>query len=412
MTRKAQLTDGGRLTTTRRVIATGTVALSAILATACSGPARPPDPRPPQPSMPQSCTKDGPVVYAVGGRQDSPVPELTGSMRSAAATAVREGSAIGLVDVDGRPSLVKAGAFSDPGVNSVALQAAQQHFLGSLDSAIEHIRAAFPHADVLDALNVAGHAIRAACQHGGTVYLEDSGLQETGVVNFRQSRLLGAAPASIAGSLAKKHELPYLTGITVVLVGIGYTALPQQPLSISQQANVVAIWAAIARAGGATVHVDPAPLSGAAPAHVPAVSLVPVPPVSTVHGPGGSIIHNLPDTLLFHFNSAKLLHGADAVLQPLAGQARSKRLWVSVTGYASPEGSAAYNKGLSKRRAIAVRDRLVALGLPATQVIHVHGAGTRQRQNGCLIDGHLNEARCALLRRVVIIFYPRRSRHA
>ena len=108
-------------------------------------------------------------------------------MRSAAATAVREGSAIGLVDVDGRPRLVLAGAFSDPGANSVAWQASQQHFLGSLASAVEQTRAAYPHADVLDALNVAGHAIRAACPYGGTIYLEDSGLQETGVVNFRQA---------------------------------------------------------------------------------------------------------------------------------------------------------------------------------------------------------------------------------
>jgi outer membrane protein OmpA-like peptidoglycan-associated protein len=334
---------------------------------------------------------------------------LTGAMRAAAATAVREGSAIGLVDVDGQPHLVQAGDFSDPGVNSVALQAAQQHFLGSLISAAEHVRAAFPHADVLDALNVAGHAIRAACRHGGTIYLEDSGLQESGVVNFRQAGLLGAAPASIVRSLTQKRELPYLAGITVVLVGIGYTAPPQQPLSISQQDNLVAIWAAIAKAGGATVQIDLAPLSGPAPAHVPAVSLVRVPPISSVHGADGSIITTLPDTLLFHFNSAALLPSADAVLRPLAEQARSQHLQVSVTGYASPEGSSAYNKVLSERRAIAVRDQLIALSLPPAQAIHVSGAGIRQPQNGCLIDGHLNEARCALLRRVVVIFYPRRS---
>ena len=58
--------------------------------------------------------------------------------------------------------------------------------------------------------------------------------------------------------------------MTVVLVGVGDTAPPQLPLSIGQQDNVVAIWSAIAKAGGATsVRVDPAPLSGPAPAHVP-----------------------------------------------------------------------------------------------------------------------------------------------
>jgi len=117
--------------------------------------------------MPQACTKDGPVVFAVAGRQNSPAPLLTGSMRFAAATAAREGSPVGIVDVDGRPRLIMAGAFSDPGANPLALQAAQQHFLGSLTSAVQRTRAAYPHADVLDALNVAGHAIRAACSTGG-----------------------------------------------------------------------------------------------------------------------------------------------------------------------------------------------------------------------------------------------------
>ena len=278
----------------RRVVATAAIAIPAAFAAGCAGPGTPgpgrSDPPPSSASMPQACTKDGPVVFAVAGRQNSPAPVLTGSMSSAAATAVREGSAIGVVDLDGRPRLIMAGAFSDPGANPVALQSAQQHFLGSLTSAVERIRAAYPHADVLDALNVAGHAIRAACPYGGTIYLEDSGLQETGLVNFRQTGMLSATPANVVSYLAQKHNLPYLTGMTVVLVGVGDTAPPQLPLAISQQNNVVAIWSAIAKAGGATsVRVDPAPLSGPAPAHVPAVLLVPIPQIPLPEIPGAQV---------------------------------------------------------------------------------------------------------------------------
>ena len=354
----------------RCMIATAAIAVSAILAAGCASQgstADPgsPGPAPPSPAMPQVCTKTGPVVFAVAGWEDSPAPVLTGAMQSAAATAVREGSAIGLVDLDGRPRLVMGGAFRDPGVNSVALQAAQQHFLSSLTSAVEHTRAAWPHADVLDALNVAGHAIRAACPYGGTIYLEDSGLQETGVVNFRETGMLSADPAAVASFLTRQHDLPYLAGITVVLAGVGDTAPPQAPLSISEQDNVTAIWSAIAKAGGATsVQVDPAPVSGPAPAHVPAVLLVPLPAVTSVSGPDGTT-YRLPDMLLFYFDSATLVPTADAVLRPLAEQARRRHLEVSITGYASPEGSVTYNVALSKRRAIAVRDRLIALGLPA-----------------------------------------------
>jgi OOP family OmpA-OmpF porin len=386
------------------MIAAAAVTALATLAAGCASHGSAPEPPPPTASMPQVCTKAGPVVFAVSGRQNSPAPVLTGAMQAAAATAVRQGSAIGLVDLDGRPRLIMAGAFSDPGANPLALQAAQRHFLNSLTSAVEHTRAAWPHADVLDALNVAGHAIRAACPHGGTIYLEDSGLQETAPVNFRETGIIGAAPADVVSFLAHQGDLPYLTGITVVLAGLGDTAPPQVPLSIGEQQNVTAIWVAIANAGGATsVRVDPAPLGGPAPARVPLVLPVPVPAASSMPGPGGTLITSLPDVLLFYFNSATLAPTADAVLRPLAERARSQHLGVSIAGYASPEGSAAYNIALSERRAMAVRDRLIALGLPADQITRVTGVGSAgQSLNYCLVNGQLDEARCATLRRVVV----------
>jgi outer membrane protein OmpA-like peptidoglycan-associated protein len=351
---------------------------------------------------------DGPVVFAVAGRQNSPAPVMTGTMQSAASAAVREGSAIGLVDLDGHPRLIMAGAFRDPGANPVALQAAQQHFLGSLASAVEHTRAAWPHADMLEALDVAGRTVRAACPYGGTIYLEDSGLQESGLVNFRQPGMVGADPAGVVSFLARQHDLPHLAGIALVLAGVGDTAPPQAPLSIAEQDNVTAIWSAIARASGArSVRADPAPLDGPAPDRVPAVLLVPVPAVSTVHGPGGTIITSVPDTLLFSFNSATLVPAADTVLRPLTQTARRQHLTVSITGYASPEGSAAYNVALSERRARAVRDRLIALGLPALQVTSVTGAGSAgESLDYCLVGGRLDQAKCAMLRRVVITLSP------
>ena len=402
----------------RCMIAAAAIAVSAILAAGCASQGPAPDPgspgpAPPSPSMPQVCTKNGPVVFAVAGRQDSPAPVLTGAMQSAAATAVREGSAIGLVDLDGRPRLIMAGAFSDPGVNPVALQAAQQHFLSSLTSAVERTRAAWPHADVLDALNVAGHAIRAACPYGGTIYLEDSGLQETGLVNFRETGMLGAEPADVVSFLARQHDLPHLAGMTVVLAGIGDTAPPQVPLSIGEQDNVTAIWSAIAKAGGATsVRVDPAPLSGPAPAHVPAVLPVPVPAVSSVPGRGGT-----------SFTACRTCCSSTSTAQPWSPapmpscgpsreRARDRHRLVSITGYASPEGSAAYNVALSERRAIAVRDRLIALGLPPAQITRVTGAGTAgQTLSACLTQGQLDEAKCATLRRVVVTLSPAEAGH-
>jgi OOP family OmpA-OmpF porin len=389
----------------------------AALVVGCGAQA-PPDAEPDSHSvyMPRVCTKNGPVVFVVSGRQDSPAPLLTGIMRSGASMAVHEGSAIGLVDLDGRPRLVLAGAFSDPGANPVALQAAQQHYLSSLTSAVDDTRAAYPHANVLDALNVAGHAIRAACPHGGTVYLEDSGLQETGLVNFRQVGVLGAEPTDVVSFLAHQHDLPYLAGMTVVLTGLGDTASPQPPLSISLQSNVVAIWSAVAKAGGArSVLVDPTPVSGSAPAHVPPVLLVPVPAQPawappTTPGPSnpGFVFPDSgpvgfePNTTVFRQPAAAL-----AALQPLARYlAANPSERIELTGTTAHWGSLAGSIALARRRANRVKAVLVQMGARPSQII-TRGLGWRfpgyindQGANGSLLPGPAEHNRSVIATRI------------
>ena len=388
----------------------------AALAAACAGQGPAPDPRPPSVAMPQVCTKGGPVVFVVGGRQERPAPVMTGSMQTAATKAVREGSAIGLVDLDGRPRVVMAGAFSDPGANPLALQAAQQHYLSSLTRAVERTRAEFPHADVLDALNVAGHAVRGACRYGGTIYLEDSGLEETGLVNFHEIGMLGARPADVVSFLAHQHDLPYLAGIAVVLVGFGDTALPQHPLSISQQADVVAIWSAIAKAGGAApVRVDQSPLSGPAPAHVPLVLSVPVPaepvwmpPTSSGASNPGFVFPDSgpvgfePDTAVFRDPAA-----AHVALRRLASYlAADPSARIELTGTTARWGPFAGAVALSWHRADAVKAALVHMGAAPGQ-IKTRGLGWRFRgyindrgPGGTLLPGPAEHNRSVIVSKV------------
>ena len=128
----------------------------------------------------------------------------------------------------------------------------------------------------------------------------------------------------------------------------------------------------------------------------------------SVTGPRHSAGLSVPADELFAFNSASLLGGADGILRPLIGRARAQHQFVSITGYASPDGgSAAYNLALSQARALAVRNRLVALGLPPSQIGQVTGLGTAgQPARACDRDGQLDEALCAGLRRVVILLIP------
>jgi OmpA-OmpF porin, OOP family len=329
-------------------------------------------------AMPHECAKTGPVVFAVSGRADSPAPTLTTSMQTAATMAVDDGSPIGIVDVDGDPALIEAGAFSDKGANPIALANDQQAYLSSLAAAIQATRATHPDVDVLDALEVAGRALHAACNYGGTIYLEDSGLQETGAVNFRQG-MLGAAPGDVVSFLAKEGELPELRGLNMVLVGIGDTAPPQQPLSIGQRDNLIAIWTAIAKAGGAvSVSVDPSPRNGvSAPEHVPPVQLVPVPALQawapsdhTYVFPDEGPVGFLPNLAKFRDPAAAIaaLRGLGTYL------AANPSVRIKLTGTTARVPPLSGCIGLSLQRAEAVRRVLLTYGAHLDQ-ISIAGVG-------------------------------------
>lgn len=360
------------------------------------------------PAMPAKCTRAGPVVFVVSGRQDSPAPSFTGDMSAAAQTAISQGSPVGLVDLDGKPRLTQAGRFTDPGVNSEALQNDQQNYMSELTSAVQDVRAKFPHADMLDALDEAGRAAHAGCKHGGTVYVEDSGLQETGSMNFRQPGLLGATPADVVAFLKAAGDLPHLAGLRLVFAGLGDTAPPQQPLAIPQRDNLIAIWTAIAYAGGATsVVIDPAPRAGiSAPKHVPLVLLVPVPaePVwnsgdrSFVFPDSGPVGFE-PNTTVFRNRAAAL-----AALRPLARYLVANRpARIELTGTTAHWGTLASCIVLARQRASTVKSVLLGMGADADQ-IRTRGLGWRfpgyendQGPDGSLLPGPAEHNRSVIV---------------
>jgi hypothetical protein len=226
-------------------------------------------------AMPQTCAGGGAVIFAVSGRENSPAPALTPRMTNAAINAIKEGSAIGIVDLDGRPRLVAAGAFGNPAPNREVAEEEEINYLQTIARTVSSVRAAAAHADVLDALATSGYAIRASCDHGGTIYVLDSGLQETGTPNFSKPGVLDDSPSKIVALLASQDDLPPLQGINIVFTGLGDTAAPQGQLSSGQHKQLIAVWSAIAKASGvASVTIDYTPRSGAAPTHVPPVQLV------------------------------------------------------------------------------------------------------------------------------------------
>ena len=235
-----------------------------------------------------------------------------------------------------------------------------------------------------------------------TMILLSSGLSTAGGFDLRK---VGWAESPGAAAAALKHRglLPDLEGWTVIFSGLGETSGRQPALPLPQQTTLAGYWLAICHAAGAAacrVDESPRPLR---PSHstVP-VSVVPVPAVQSITGPHQQVKQIVPADLLFRFGSSVLVPGADSYLGPIADQEIRGHDAVSITGQASPDGgTTAYNDRLSVLRARAVRDRLVALGVPPTRIAHVRGVGTDHQT--CTVHGTLDESRCARLRRVVII---------
>jgi outer membrane protein OmpA-like peptidoglycan-associated protein len=200
----------------------------------------------------------------------------------------------------------------------------------------------------------------------------------------------------------------------VLFTGLADTAGRQPALPLPQRTVLTRYWLAICRtARAASCAVDtvtrPEP-----PSHsTTPVPVVRVPRVKSVTGPRGQVI-NVPADAFFAFGSARLLPGADSILGPAAARARRQDLKVSIVGYSSPDGgSAHYNNGLSTRRALAVKMRLIALRVPPGLIVEAVGRGTAGRtRSACVRQGHLDKSICAHLRRVMITLHSAPTRRS
>lgn len=86
---------------------------------------------------------------------------------------------------------------------------------------------------------------------------------------------------------------------------------------------------------------------------------------------------------LFDFDKAELRPDARAALDDLVRQSKSLNLEVEIAvGHTDRLGSTAYNQRLSERRAQAVKDYLVAQGIPANR-IYSEGKGKAQPVKDC-----------------------------
>jgi OmpA-OmpF porin, OOP family len=325
----------------------------------------------------------GPMAFAVSGRSNSPEPGLPQALQDATTSvltrSVDDGyePRITLVNVDGRPVSAGSETFSSDAGNGIAAEDDRNAFLDGFGEALTGLRAQTPEVDVLSALDLAGRS--AGGNRPGTVVLVDSGLSTVPPLDFRQKGLLDAPPAETVDALRAANALPGLRGTTVLLAGLGDVSEPQAALSPGQRQSLVALWTAIATAGGAAcVAVVDEPRGGDAPSDAPPVSVVDVPPPPTITPgettalPDDNSVGFQPDTAEFRDRNA-----ARAVLTPFAQfLTESPTRRIALTGTSARAGTEAGQIDLSTRRAEAVKALLVELGAPADRIT-TRGVGSR-----------------------------------
>ncbi|GAA4864942.1 OmpA family protein [Actinomycetospora straminea] len=325
----------------------------------------------------------GPMAFAVSGRANSPEPGLPQAVQDATVSTLTRAvdedyqPRITLINVDGRPVSAGSDTFSSDAGNGIAAEDDRNAFLNGFGEALTGLRAQTPEVDVLGALDLAGRS--AGGNRPGTVVLVDSGLSTVAPLDFRQRGLLDAPPAETVEALRANNALPGLQGVTVVLAGLGDVAEPQPALSPAQRSSLVALWTAVAEAGGAScVAVVDEPRGGDAPSDVPPVSVVDVPPPPTITPgqtttlPDDNSVGFQPDTAEFRDRNA-----ARAVMTPFAQfltASPSRRL--ALTGTSARAGTPQGQVDLSTRRAEAVKALLVELGAPGDR-ISTRGVGSQ-----------------------------------
>ncbi len=320
------------------------------------------------------------VVLIIGAHRDAPAPSLDERSRCQVTSAISAGKPVLIVVAAGQPELITPRLASVRG-GTLAQQNSPrvQQDVQRVQAAIAAARPDSPGVDDLAALEFAADAADTDGIPHAELLLLDSGLDDRGVLDFTVPGLVAATPSDVVGQLESSGNLPHLRGFTVLLVGIGYSAPPQEPLPAKWRSNVTQIWATVVEASGARVGIIPRPGQGPSVRTVQPVRLVPVPADQPVRpAPRASIVFTGESPVRFKPNSTAFADPAAAAkaLTPIArwlAAGPSRHAWL--VGTTADVGPMTGQIALSRSRAGRVRAELVALGASPAQ-ISARGVGS------------------------------------
>ncbi|MFI6168935.1 OmpA family protein [Nocardia sp. NPDC051052] len=211
---------------------------------------------------------------------------------------------------------------------------------------------------------------------------------------------------NVSDGIERQGELPDLAGHTVTFEGIGIVAGSQPRLAPFARTAIANLWVSLCQRMGASSCTA---AQGAVSVQPPISTLpVPVVPVPTSRTDGGCPVWaTLSDSeLRFAPNSAVLGPEADVVLLPIIQAAQRCNLSVDIAGHIADIGTAAGDSSnLSGRRAQAVADRLIVLGLPSQALGTVIGRGATEPVIPNFTGGQFDESKAQQNRRTELSFH-------
>jgi len=165
-----------------------------------------------------------------------------------------------------------------------------------------------------------------------------------------------------------RGRILFTLGILVGALALG--GCPKRPEVVQAGPAAIGPGAAAAPAPAPAPRVAEAPVTRPAPPPEPAVQPVPSPaaPAPAPAAPAGSPLKDV----FFDFDKATIREDQKAALNANVGWLKTNgRSKLTIEGHCDERGTAEYNLGLGERRAKAVKDYLVAAGIPTDRIATV-----------------------------------------
>ena len=313
------------------------------------------------------------TAVVLGSHANSPAPtvELLDCYMSAALT---DGHRVVVIVNDGQPEAVMD--------LSITISPRPQSGVKDRNSARTELEQAFSTTaddEENNPLEAIAQAARSLSTTEGPrlVLVVDSMLQTTGALPM-QDGMIGMDSQDAVEYLTSTGQMPELAGTTVVILGLGATSQPQQPLDSRTTRQLEELWRTILAAAGAEVVIDVR-----MPTADPQPGLPPVTPV-VVESPEPPIIQGecrvrLEEaTIGFLPNSAEFLspEAARGAIDQVADELRACPSDIVVTGTTSSAGTERGRRIVATARATAVAEELAQrLGI-SVEDIDIRGVGT------------------------------------